>query len=232
MKIGIMQPYFFPYLGYFQLIYAVNKMVIYDNIQYTKKGWFNRNRYLLNNEDRFFTIPIEKDSDFLDVYERKVSQNFNKEKIKNQINIAYRKAPFYDEIFPIFCDCIDFEDYNLFNYIFNSIKQITNYLEIDTEIIISSSLNINHNLKGEEKVLAICKEIGADEYINPIGGQNLYCKERFHQNNIILKFIMMNPNITYLQFGKEFIPALSILDTLMFNSPQSVKEMLRNYQLK
>lgn len=225
-----MQPYFFPYLGYFQLIYSVDKFVIYDNIQYTKKGWFNRNRFLCNGSDKYFTISITKDSDYLAVVERKVAKDFDRKKVKNQIRTAYAKAPYFDNVFPMFCECIDYENDNLFEYIYYSVKRIATYLSIDTEIVVSSNVVINHELKGTEKVIALCKALDATQYINPIGGQLLYDKETFKNEGIELSFIKMD-SIEYKQFDNAFVEALSILDVLMFNSVDEVKEMLNKYTL-
>lgn len=230
MKIGIMQPYFLPYIGYFQLLNAVDKYVIYDNIQYTKKGWFNRNRILQNGKDLLISIPIVKDSDYLDVKERFVSDGFDKNKLLNQIKESYRKAPFFDAVMPIVEDIINFEDKNLFEYIYHSVKEVCYYLNIDTEIIVSSTLNIDHSLKGQDKVIAICKEVNATEYYNAIGGQELYNIDDFKKENIDLHFVSTNP-IEYKQFKNESVPWLSILDVMMFNSVDEIKEMLNDYKL-
>ncbi|MDD3415214.1 MAG: WbqC family protein [Lachnospiraceae bacterium] len=230
MKIGIMQPYFWPYLGYFQLINEVDTFVIYDNIEYTKKGWINRNRYLCNGKDKYFTIPIEKDSDFLDVRERFLASSYDRNKLKNQIGIAYRKAPYFEPTYNLFCKCIDYEDINLFNYIFFSIKNLVEYLEIDTEIVISSTLKSDFEKKGKEKVISICKSLNGVEYINPVGGQKLYNKNEFLMNDIKLSFIQMD-KIEYKQFTDDFIPSMSILDVLMFNDINKVKEDLKRYTL-
>ncbi|WP_108822504.1 WbqC family protein [Dysgonomonas sp. Marseille-P4361] len=230
MKIGIMQPYFLPYIGYFQLLNAVDKYVIYDNIQYTKKGWINRNRILQNGKDLLISIPLEKDSDYLDVKDRYVSKSFDKKKLLNQIRESYRKAPHFEEVMPMMEDIINFEGENLFQYIYNSMQRICRYLNINTEIVISSSLSIDHSLKGQEKVLAICKELQATDYINAIGGQELYNKEDFEKENIGLHFLSTNP-IEYKQFKNEFVPWLSILDVMMFNSVGEIGEMLVNYKL-
>lgn len=226
-----MQPYFLPYLGYFQLINAVDEFVIYDNIEYTKKGWFNRNRYLCNETDKYFTVPLEKDSDYLDVRERRVSSNFDKEKVKNQIKAAYKNAPYFEKVFPLFCECIDFEEQNLFLYIFNSIKIIMEYLNIQTKVVISSTIEIDHSLKAQNKVLAICEARGATEYINPIGGLNLYDKKKFLNRGITLSFIEMTPQLEYKQFNNKFISSLSIIDVMMFNSQEQISEMLGQYRL-
>lgn len=226
-----MQPYFFPYLGYFQLINFVDKFVVYDNIEYTKKGWINRNRYLCNGRDKYFTIPIARDSDFLDVRDRKLACNFDKEKLKKQIQMAYIKAPYFTNAFSLFCSCVDCECNNLFDYIYNSIKQIADYLSIDTEIVISSSLHIEEELKGRDKVVAICKKLGTTEYINPIGGMTLYDKRDFLNEGIKLSFIKMLP-IHYKQFDNNFVESLSILDVMMFNSTDEIIDMLGRYRFE
>lgn len=230
MRLGIMQPYFWPYLGYFQLISCVDKFVVYDDIEYTKKGWINRNRYLCNGKDKYFTIPLEKDSDYLDIKERKVSAGFDQEKVKNQILTAYKKAPYFEKTFPLFCECLEYKERNLFKYIFFSIQKIMEYLNIDTELIISSSLSIDHSLKSQTKVLEICKKMNCSEYINAIGGQALYDKESFNKRNIKLHFIKME-DIVYDQKISEFLPALSILDVMMFNSKENVVRFLNQYAL-
>lgn len=230
MKIGIMQPYFLPYIGYFQLLNAVDKYVIYDNIQYSKKGWINRNRILQNGKDLLISIPLEKDSDYLDVKDRCVSKGFDRKKLLNQIRESYRKAPYFEEVMLMMENIINFEGENLFQYIYNSVQRICAYLNINTEIVISSSLSIDHSLKGQDKVLAICKELQATDYINAIGGQELYNKEDFKKENIGLHFLSTNP-IEYKQFKNEFVPWLSILDVMMFNSVDEMGEMLVNYKL-
>ena len=231
MKIGIMQPYFFPYLGYWQLMNAVDKFVIYDNIEYTKKGWFNRNCYLCEGERHYFTVPVEKASDFLDVRERRVSENFDREKLKRQIFMAYKKAPYFSEAYPVFCECADYQNRNLFEYIFYSVKKVCEYLEIQTEIIVSSSTGIGRELKSSEKILAICKKMGGDIYINPIGGQALYHRREFEEKGISLKFIGMDSDISYLQFENKFEADLSIIDVMMFNSREKIHHMLDKFFL-
>jgi hypothetical protein len=230
MKVGIMQPYFLPYLGYFQLLNAVDKYVIYDNIQYTKKGWINRNRILQNGTDATITIPLEKDSDFLDVKERRISAGFDKKKLINQIKESYRKAPYFADVMPVIEKIINDNEDNLFLYIYNAVTGICSYLNIDTEIIVSSSLKVDHTLKGQDKVIAICKELGATDYYNAIGGQELYHTEDFKKENINLHFVSSNP-IEYTQFKNEFVPWLSILDVMMFNSMEEIGKMLNEYKL-
>jgi hypothetical protein len=231
MKLGIMQPYFLPYIGYWQLLAAVDKFVIYDNIQYTKKGWINRNRFLQNGKDVLFTIPLKKDSDFLDVVGRSVAENYDRSKLLNQFEASYRKAPFFGEVFPVITSIVKAGHQNLFDYILNSIKHVADFLEIKTLIEISSSIPMDHTLRGEQKVMGICRAIGATRYINPSGGQDLYSKEVFAGLGIELQFIITRP-ICYRQFGEAFVPNLSIVDVMMFNSRESIHAMLCEYDLK
>jgi len=230
MKLGIMQPYFLPYIGYFQLINAVDKYVIYDNIKYTKKGWINRNRMLINGKDVYVTIPLEKDSDYLNIDGRKISLAFDKRKLLNQITNNYKKAPYFDCAFKIFEEIITFKNNNLFLFNYNSVKKICEYLCIKTEFIVSSTVNINHSLKSQDKVIAFCNNLGATEYFNAIGGLNLYNKQNFETNNIKLNFLKTQM-IEYEQFNNIFIPNLSILDVMMFNTKETIKKFLNKYEL-
>lgn len=227
MKIGIMQPYFFPYIGYFQLMNAVDEFVVYDKIQFTKKGWINRNRILVNNKDAFFTLPLRKDSDYLNVVDRYLADIWPKERKKmlNRIIESYRKAPYFNEAFPLLEECYMHDDTNLFRFIFHSLQKIRLFLNIETELTISSSIQINHELKAEEKVISICNAKKASTYINPEGGINLYKAEDFQSHGLKLLFLKANP-ITYEQFNGTFIPWLSIIDVIMFNSKKQIDSML------
>lgn len=232
MKLAIMQPYFMPYIGYFQLIKSVDEFVIYDNIQYTKKGWINRNRILTNGKDQLITLSIKKDSDYLNVIDRELAESWDKDKIKmlNVIKSSYSKSPYFQEAFSLISQCINNSEKNLFKFIFDSILMINDYLEIKTPIVISSTIDIDHDLKSQDKVLSLCKKQKADVYINSIGGMELYDKETFKQNGVELNFIKTNP-IKYQQFNNEFVPWLSIIDVIMFNSKEQIQEYLNNYTL-
>jgi len=232
-KLAIMQPYFMPYIGYFQLIHSVDEFIVYDNIQYTKKGWINRNRILTNERDRLFTLPIKKDSDYLNVVDRKLAESWkeDRKKLTNLIKASYNKAPYFYDAFPLVSQCLNWADHsNLFNFILNSLTLINNYLDIKTNVVISSAVDINHNLKSQDKVIALCKARTATHYINAIGGTSLYDKKTFIQNNIELNFIKSNP-ITYKQSNNKFVPWLSIIDVLMFNSKQQIQQYLNEYTL-
>jgi len=231
MKLGIMQPYFLPYIGYFQLLNAVDKYVIYDNIEYSKKGWINRNRILMNGQDFLFTLPLKKDSDYKWVCEREISPSYQPKKILEQIKSSYLKAPYFKEIDPLLASIFYHKETNLFAYIYNSVKTINHYLGINTEIIISSTLDIDHQLKSEDKLLAICKLMGARSYYNPIGGKEMYSKERFQSHGFELKFLASDL-VPYQQYHHDFVPWLSIIDVLMFNAKEEVSNMLKKYTLQ
>lgn len=222
-----MQPYFFPYIGYFQLMNQVEDFVVYDNIKYTKKGWINRNRILVNGKDEYLSIPLKKDSDYLNVDKRFLADNWSivRDKMLNKIFSSYNKAPFFNEVYPIIKKCILFEDKNLFNFIFNSIIEVKEYLGINSNIIKSSNLSIDHDLKSEKKIISICKEMKSYIYINPIGGKTIYNFDTFKKEGILLKFIKTE-DVFYKQYNNDFISFLSIIDVMMFNSRDKIKQFL------
>lgn len=231
MKIAIMQPYFFPYIGYFQLIAAVDLFVLYDNIQYTKKGWINRNRILLNGNDAFISLPLKKDSDTLDVRERELAADFKPNKLLAQLDGAYRKAPYFKLTMPLLEAALSHDTSNLFTFLHYSLKETCAHLGLSTPIQISSAINIDHTLKGQHKVLAICQATGAQTYINAIGGQSLYSKADFLHNDIELRFIR-SKELAYEQFEAPFVPWLSLIDVLMFNPIAQVRSAIgNNYEL-
>ena len=231
MKVAIMQPYFLPYVGYFQLIAAVDLFVVYDRIKYTKKGWINRNRFLQNGTDAMFSLPLKKGSDSLDVIERELASDFDRSRLLAQLAGAYRRAPHFASTYALLERIVHHPDNNLFGYVHHSLSALVAHLGIDTEFRTSSSLPFDNSLKAQEKVLAICDAVGADHYINPIGGTELYDKSDFGARGIELQFLKARP-FEYPQFGNVFVPWLSIIDVLMFNPIQAVSECLKhNYDL-
>lgn len=231
MKVAIMQPYFFPYIGYFQLIASADLFIVYDNIKYTKKGWINRNRILQNGKDVTFSLPLKSDSDYLYVCERELSADFNRDKLLNQFKGVYQRAPYFAHTFPLLERIVRCGDTNLFNFLHHSIVATCEHLGITTEIRVSSNVNINHDLKNQDKVLALCKAVDASTYINAIGGIELYSKKMFHEQGIQLKFIQSKP-FGYPQFGDTFVPWLSIIDVMMFNPLNTIKTCIStNYDL-
>jgi len=230
-SLAIMQPYFLPYIGYFQLISAVDLFVIYDNIKYTKKGWINRNRILQNGKDTMITLPLKNDSDYLNVCERELAIDFNPNKLVNQIKGAYVHAPYFNQTFPLIEEILLYKNLNLFQFIHNSIVKLCGHLDIVTKIVKSSDILIDHGLKCQDKVLELCKSVEARTYINPVGGLDLYSKDQFYDNGIELRFLRSN-YFEYKQSGNHFVPSLSIIDVLMFNPRDVIKSCLAdNYEL-
>jgi len=231
VKLAIMQPYFFPYIGYFQLIAAVDLFVVYDNIKYTKKGWISRNRILQHGKGTTFSLPLKNDSDYLDICERELAADFNRDKLLNRIEGAYRRAPFLAQTFPLVEEVIRYHDTNLFRFLHHSIVRTCKHLGITTEIRISSGIAIDHDLKNKDRVIALCGAVGAITYVNAIGGLDLYAKEDFSNQGFELKFIRSKP-FDYPQFGDAFVPWLSIIDVMMFNPLDTIRARIStDYEL-
>lgn len=227
LMIAIMQPYFFPYIGYFQLMNAVDTFVIYDNIQYTKKGWINRNRILANGKDEYISVPLKKDPYYLCVKDRFLADTWTNERkhTLNKIAECYKKAPHFRDVYGLIEQCLVYEEHNLFSFILNSLNAVKDYLNINTPFVVSSTINTDHSLKGEEKVIGICQALGAMNYLNPIGGLKLYKREEFAKAGIQLNFIKTG-DVQYSQFNNEFVPFLSIIDVMMFNSKEKIRDFL------
>jgi len=228
MKLAIMQPYFFPYIGYWQLLSSVDVFVVYDNIQFVKNGWIHRNNITINDQTKLFGLPLEKASSTLNIVDRSLSKNSKSHilKVLAQIENSYKSAPYFDIVFPILKEIFLNNNKNLFEYIFFSINRICQYLDIKTKLIVSSYVDIDHNLKSQDRVIAISKFLGADEYINTMGGRHLYDFEVFRENGIELRFFKPE-NIQYTQLKEGFAPNLSIIDIMMFNSVKELQAMLK-----
>ena len=231
--VGIMQPYFLPYLGYFHLINSADVFVIYDDIEYTKKGWINRNRLIFNGNVDYVTIPLVKDSDFLNVNQRKISQGWEKEKSKllRKLEQSYRKRENFEQGFPLTEQILNYNDGNLFNYIDHSVKLICQRLGIKTEIVTSSSLGDFSECKGKDKVIAMCKALNGERYVNAIGGMSLYDKDEFQNSGLDLKFVK-SAFKPYNQNSDVFEPGLSIIDLIFSIADEAlVLEQLQSYEL-
>ena len=227
--VGIMQPYFLPYIGYWQLLAQVDTFIVYDNLKFTKKGWINRNRILRNGKEAQFSIALKSASDFSLISQRELSNEFDRRKLLNQFKEAYARSVYFSQVFPMLEEIVLFEDNNLFAFLLNSIKKVATFLSIDTEILVSSTIQIDHDLKGQDKVLAICEAVGATQYINLIGGIELYSHDAFKKNDLMLKFIrsLLNP---YEQFSQLFLPGLSIIDALMMVGRSGVQKQLIDFE--
>lgn len=231
-KVGMMQPYLFPYLGYFQLISAVDAFVLGDDLQYVKESWINRNRILMNGQPRLISFPLKKGKHLSKINERIFSDDFSSEmdKLTRVLYSAYSKAPRYRQFMPFLEEVIRHPEPNLAKYAENSIRKICAYLNINTPIFVASDLEIHDVVDKQDRVVRTAKKLECDIYINFIGGVSLYDFEYFSQNGLQLKFHRIN-DISYPQFGDKFVPLLSIIDVLMFNDIEEVQRMLSCYSL-
>ncbi len=226
-----MQPYFFPYIGYFQLINAVNKFVIYDDVKFIKGGWINRNNLLVNGEKNLFSVPVKKPSQTRLIKDALLDNSTQwQSKLLKTIELNYKKAPFFADVYPILEKIILPKRELLIDLVSESIEMICEYLNINTELIVSSKTYNNIKLNKEHRLIDICKKEHANIYINPIGGTDLYTKDTFQKDKIILSFLKTN-SIIYPQLSNDFIPYLSIIDVLIFNSKSTVQNYLNEYTL-
>ena len=231
MKVSIMQPYFFPYIGYFQLIAASDVFVLHDDVQYIKGGWVNRNRILLNGESRMITFPVQKDDYDLPINARRyVDGKKERKDIINLIKQGYFRAPNYLQAYPLLEELLMFEDRNVARFNENLIRRISAYMSMTCRIITSSGMEKDDRLSGEQRVLDMCKRLGATDYTNPIGGTELYHQETFQKSGITLHFLEAK-NESYVQRNDIWVPFLSIIDVLMFNSVEGIHQLLTKYQL-
>jgi len=214
MTLGVMQPYFLPYMGYFQLMCAVDTFIYYDDVTYIKGGWINRNYILLNDRDHLFTLELKGASSFKKINE--IGLGKNRDKLYKTFLQAYSKAPYYKELDWLLYSMFHTNEDNLFDYILYTHNLIFNYLDLDINYLISSKLDKDCSLKGQEKIIHICKKLKADTYLNAIGGKKLYSKEVFRNNGIDLRFIK----------SSDDLPKRSIIDVLMNYSKKEINMML------
>ena len=231
MKVAIVQPYFLPYLAYFQLLNIVDQFIIYDDVNFMKKKWINRNNILINGEPKFFTIPLKKVSQNKYIKDIEIVDDLDwKSKFLRKVELAYKKAPHYQKSFDLLEKIINQKHSHISELAFSSLKELCNHLNIQTKIKPSATVYNNSQLKGQDRIIDICKKEGASHYINPIGGTSLYSKESFSRSQIQLNFL--KPDfISYRQFKNKFIPNLSILDTIMFNDLESIHNFLKCFKL-
>lgn len=228
MKLGIMQPYFMPYIGYFQLMKAVDKYIVYDDVNYIKGGWVSRNNILVNGEKKLFTISLKGASPNKLFNEIEIRDDFRK--LLKTLQMNYSKASHYTETMDLLEKIISYSNKQLALFIANSFREILSYLSINTEIILSSDLLKDCSLKGKDKVLHICHILNADTYYNAIGGQDLYDKKEFMDKKVKLFFLETQIK-EYPQQAQNFIPFLSMIDVLMNNSVEEINLLLDSYNL-
>lgn len=230
MKLAVMQPYLFPYLGYFQLIHAADKFVVLDDVNFINRGWINRNRIIVNGADFMFTIPVKKASQNKLIMDCELADEPWEKNFLRTIEINYKKTKNFEEVFNLIKEVVQHKEKNLSVYIANQLSGIMNYLQINTEFIASSFSYGTLSFKGQEKILAICKKENATQYINPIGGVEIYDNARFVSEKILLRFLKSKP-FEYHQRAPSFIPNLSIIDVLMNCPKQAIIESLNHFEL-
>ncbi|CAM3441073.1 hypothetical protein AEQU2_02017 [Aequorivita lipolytica] len=227
-----MQPYLFPYIGYFQLINTVDTFIFYDDVNFIKRGWINRNQILVDNYAAMFTLPLKKASQnkLINEIETAIDKKWLSQFFKT-IEQNYKNAPYFDQTFQILNSVLKKDVSKISTLAMESVMEISQYLQLDTQFEISSiDYPTTICFSQAERLIAICKENGSDHYINPSGGKELYKKDTFNTEGITLSFIE-NELVPYTQFGNSFIKGLSIIDVLMFNSVQKINLLLSNYKL-
>ncbi|MDD4735019.1 MAG: WbqC family protein [Kiritimatiellae bacterium] len=226
--IAIMQPYFFPYIGYFQLINAVDEFIIYDDVTYIKQGWIARNRILIKGKEHFISLQLHGASSNKLINDICVGDN--RPKILKTISQVYARAPYFKEAYPVVEAALTTKSFNLSAYLEECLRLLCGYLQIDTDIVVSSTIDKNDGLRGQGKVMHICEKRGAKRYVNSIGGVELYERATFQSRGIELKFLKTQ-EISYNQTSRTFVPGLSIIDVMMFNSLETITTMLDKYDL-
>lgn len=233
MSVAIMQPYFFPYLGYFQLVEAVDDFVFYDDVMFIKKGWINRNRILMQGKDFLFTIPLEKQSQNKTIRESHVVWGADfPSKFLAQVESAYKKAPHFPQVMPLMQSLLAQQPASMAELAGQSVELVWQYLGLSKRFHFSSALSDNQAEGRAERLIHLTKRLGSSQYINALNGQSLYEKDFFSAHGVSLQFI--NPHLSPYSQGKKdtFVPGLSIIDVLMWNAPEDVIKMLGKYSLE
>lgn len=228
MKLAVMQPYLFPYIGYFQLVRAVDRFVFYDDVNYIKGGWINRNRLFLSGKVGWLTLPARSASPRKKINELHVQiEPTWRRKLLSSVEQSYRHAPCFDQAYPLLEDILLPGETSLSAITRKSITAVAEYLGLETDFVVSTGRYGNEALRGEDRVLDICRQEGATAYYNLPGGAALYSEARFSAAGIALHFI--RPRLTeYRQLAAPFKPGLSMLDVLMFNDRASARQLLES----
>lgn len=232
MRMSMMQPYLFPYIGYFQLIHSADLFIAGDDVQFIKQGWITRNRILYEGQERLFSFSLLKGSYRTHINKRIYSSLFHEEAemfIKKLEN-AYRLAPYKKETIAIVKQALDIKEMNVALKNTAVLKLLCDYIGITTPIMVSSEISKPNPITKEERILFTLKHFGSNCYINPIGGVSLYSKDYFLEQGVELLFLQSKP-IVYKQFDHPFVPSLSIIDVLMFNPLDRVSSFLEEYEL-
>lgn len=231
MTLAIMQPYFLPYIGYFQLMQAVDRFVVYDDVAFINRGWVNRNQILVAGKAHLFTIPLREASQNKKIREIQLDESTKwREKLLRTVEQSYKKAPQFEPAYALLSQVLGTPAESIADLARNGLEAVNAYLGIQTEVIPSSTVYENEHLKAQERILDICLKEGATRYINPTGGRDLYDKTIFSEAGIDLFFIQSKRE-NYFQKSPEFVPWLSILDVLMWNEVDQTRGLLGGYEL-
>lgn len=231
MIVAIMQPYFFPYIGYFQLMKAVDCFVFYDDAQYMKGGWVNRNRILQDGAAAWWTFPIDRDDYRLPIHQRRYARSPARiRSLLGKLDGAYRDAPHAASTLALAATYFDGEQTMVSTFNQAHLADIARRLGIRCKFLVSSQLEQDRALTGEARVVDLCRRLGATRYLNAIGGTALYDAATFARAGIELGFVQ--PALTdYPQLGRPHVPLLSIIDVLMFNPIEQVRAMLDRHAI-
>lgn len=235
MTVAVMQPYAFPYLGYYQMAAAVDKFVFFDDVNFIMKGWINRNRILQQNEPFKFTIPLNKASQNRLIKEIEISGYPKwRDEFLRLIDFNYKKAPQYSFTREWLRNFLFQKDYLMIGDLAaSSVASVCEVLGLKTQFLFSSFLNYRDSLAagGQKKILRICEILEAGRYVNAVNGMDMYEEDEFQAKGIDLKFIVMD-EVRYDQFDKQkFASSLSIIDVMMFNDLNGIKDLLKCYKL-
>lgn len=228
MKGAIMQPYFFPYIGYYQLAYEVEKFVFLDDVTFIKQGYINRNSILMNGRRHEFSVPVSKISSYRRIDNHEYTGDFTG--FLRLIEQNYKKAPHFPVVMPLIEEVALHHDNNVARKNAASVMSVFKYIGMARDFAFSSNVRLKEGQKGQDRILALCKELEFLKYRNAIGGKNLYSYEAFSAAGIELKFIQSNIQ-SYTQGNHEFISNLSIIDVLMHCDKPTILKHLSDFSL-
>lgn len=232
MTLAIMQPYLFPYIGYFQLLHACDCFVSLNDANFIKRGWINRNRILLDGRDHLFTVPLRNVSQYVTIRDTCIADDDGwKRKLIQQLQHAYRKAPRAGEVLPVVTGLIAGAEGSIAALAEEALRATLRLAGLERPIVRASELGLPEGLRGQDRILAICQALGTSTYVNPPGGRELYQAERFHERGMELRFLKVG-EVRYDQGGAGFVAGLSIIDVLMWNTPEQVRALLAQYTVE
>jgi len=231
MKVSIMQPYFFPYIGYFQLMSACDTFVVFDDAQYIRRGWVNRNRILVNGAPQWISLPVAAASHEQTIAQRQyLLYHRLTHRIRRRLVAAYARAPYFNSTMQLVNEVLATAATSVAAFNAALLVRVASHLDIRTPILVASAISGARALTGEALVIETCRNLGASGYVNPIGGHHLYLPSHFADAGLTLQFLQSEAP-KYRQFGAPHVPALSIIDVLMFNDVADVRGMLGSFRL-